>query len=70
MIAGRLSEFVSDQGGDHVGKARSFELYRRNLQAPDVITFDELLARAEALVAHLERDEEQSETPASAEATL
>ncbi|MGZ3388906.1 MAG: hypothetical protein ACXVCF_04880 [Isosphaeraceae bacterium] len=28
-------------------KLRSFELFRRNLQEPEVMTFDELIARAE-----------------------
>jgi hypothetical protein len=32
-----------------VDKIRSFEQYRRNLTAPEVITYDELYARAEWL---------------------
>ena len=35
------------QHGVHRPKYESFELYRRNLYEPEVITFDELLARAE-----------------------
>ena len=50
VVAGRLSEFASPEGGHHVGKIRSFELYRRNLLDPEIVTFDELLARARALV--------------------
>jgi len=34
-------------GGVHRAKYESFELYRRNLYEPEIITFDELLARAE-----------------------
>ncbi|MDQ0382008.1 Shedu anti-phage system protein SduA domain-containing protein [Amycolatopsis thermophila] len=34
-------------GGVHRGRYQSIELYRRNLDEPEVITLDELLARAE-----------------------
>lgn len=51
VVIGSLSEFVNpDTGGHSEAKIRSFELYRRNLQEPVVLTFDELLARAEALL--------------------
>lgn len=33
--------------GVHAAKYQSFELYRRNLYEPEIVTFDELLARAE-----------------------
>jgi hypothetical protein len=46
LIVGHLSE-LRGTGGVHADKFRSFELYRRNLGEPEVITFDELLARAE-----------------------
>lgn len=54
VVAGQLSEFVSAAGGHSEAKIRSFELYRRSLEEPEVITFDELLARAEALVDSLD----------------
>jgi hypothetical protein len=50
LIIGRLSEFVSETGGHHRDQITSFELYRRHLADPEVITFDELLARAEWIV--------------------
>ena len=50
LIVGRLAELQGTAGGDHVDKIRSFELYRRNVWEPEVITFDELLARAEWVV--------------------
>lgn len=50
LIVGRLSEFVNDQGHHHPEKIRSFELARRHLQEPEILTFDELLARAEWIV--------------------
>jgi hypothetical protein len=50
LVVGRLSEFVTEGGGHHRGKITSFELHRRHLQEPEVITFDELLARAEWIV--------------------
>lgn len=46
LIVGRLDE-LRGQSGVHPAKYQSFELYRRNLYEPEVITFDELLARAE-----------------------
>ncbi len=46
LIAGNLEQMRGD-GGVHRAKYESFELYRRNLYEPEIITFDELLARAE-----------------------
>jgi len=51
LLIGRTSEFRGESGGDHLAKVRSFELYRRHMQEPEIITFDELLARAEWNVA-------------------
>lgn len=47
LIIGDLRQLIADAGGVHVDKHRSFELHRRNLYEPEIITFDELLARAE-----------------------
>lgn len=47
VIVGSLVELTGSSGGAIPDKVRSFELFRRNLQEPEVITFDELLARAE-----------------------
>jgi hypothetical protein len=52
LIIGKLSEFRNDQGHHHPEKIRSFELARRHLQQPEVVTFDELLARAEWIVSN------------------
>lgn len=49
LIAGRLDSLFGEQGGLHPEKVRSFELLRRNTVAPEVMTYDELLARAEWL---------------------
>ena len=54
VVAGRLDEFTNGDGDEHIAKIRSFELYRRNLQYPEVLTYDEVLARAEASIARLE----------------
>lgn len=35
------------RGGDHVAKIRSFELFRRSISDIEILTYDELLARAE-----------------------
>jgi Domain of unknown function (DUF4263) len=50
LIAGSLTEFIGEAGGINPDKYLSFELYRRHMDEPDIITFDELLARAEGLV--------------------
>jgi hypothetical protein len=50
LVIGQLSQFTNDLGAHHPEKIRSFELARRNLQEPEVLTFDELLARAEWIV--------------------
>jgi hypothetical protein len=55
LIVGDLSQLRGDSGV-HPAKFRSFELYRRNLYEPEIITFDELLARAEWHVTLAERD--------------
>lgn len=47
VIVGNLKEVTGDLGGPIPDKFRSFELFRRNLHEPEVITFDELVARAE-----------------------
>jgi hypothetical protein len=49
LIIGMLDQFIGKRGGHDVARFRSFELYRRNLVEPEVITFDELLAKAEYL---------------------
>ena len=50
LIIGNLNELVGTDGGHHADRIRSFELCRRHLIEPEVITFDELLARAEWVV--------------------
>jgi hypothetical protein len=50
---------------DTVPKKRSFELFRRQLHGVEILTFDELLARAEELVA-LQRDGSTGDEPLTA----
>ncbi|MDV3131446.1 Shedu immune nuclease family protein [Mycobacterium sp. 29Ha] len=47
VIAGRLDQLTGSAGGPIADKFRSFELFRRNLHEPEIVTFDELVARAE-----------------------
>ncbi|RWQ69652.1 MAG: DUF4263 domain-containing protein [Mesorhizobium sp.] len=49
VICGRLSEFQEEHGVNE-RKFRSFELYRRNLIRPEIVTFDELYERARFIV--------------------
>ncbi len=50
LIIGSLNDLRGAGGGVHSDKFRSFELYRRNITAPEIVTFDELLATAEWFV--------------------
>jgi hypothetical protein len=54
LIVGHLGQLQGAGGGVITAKLRSFELYRRNLYEPEILTFDELLARAEWLLAEAE----------------
>lgn len=47
VVVGSLAELVGPSGGALRDRVRSFELFRRNLQEPEIMTFDELVARAE-----------------------
>lgn len=47
VIAGTLDEFLGGAGGGHQDRITSFELFRRQLQEPEILTFDEILSRAE-----------------------
>lgn len=49
VIAGSLAEFAGEAGVSE-DRLRGFELYRSNLQQPEVFTFDELLERARHIV--------------------
>lgn len=51
LIVGNLSELV---GNDD--KIACFELYRRNIRAPEIVTFDELFHRAKFIVANISRE--------------
>lgn len=60
LIVGHMDEIAPD-GAVDPDKFRSFELYRRNLYEPEIVTFDELLARAEWHVAEAERESQSGE---------
>jgi len=51
LVVGKLDEFKSEHGvNSH--KYRSFELFRKNIVSPEIITFDELYERAKYIVAN------------------
>lgn len=60
LLIGSLDQLTGAAGGPIPEKYRSFELLRRNLYEPEVLTFDELLARAEW---HLEMAERVDPSP-------
>ncbi|RYG99732.1 MAG: DUF4263 domain-containing protein [Alphaproteobacteria bacterium] len=51
LVIGDMAELVGN--GD---KVACFELYRRHMRAPEIITFDELYHRASCIVANISRD--------------
>ncbi|MGV9662289.1 Shedu immune nuclease family protein [Nocardia niigatensis] len=51
LVIGSLNSLRGEKGGFHQDKIRSFELFRRELVEPEVLTFDELLSGAEWIVA-------------------
>lgn len=51
LVIGSLSEFMGEHGVN-AEQYRSFELYRRNTNWPEIITFDELYERASHIVNH------------------
>ncbi|MFE3753559.1 Shedu immune nuclease family protein [Nocardia tengchongensis] len=50
LIVGNLASLRGKGDGVHEDRFRSFELFRRNLSEPEVVTFDELLERAKWIV--------------------
>lgn len=51
VVIGSLQEFVKD-GYINEQKFSSFELFRRNITNPEIVTFDELFERAKNIVEH------------------
>jgi len=49
LLVGKLSEFVHEHGVNQ-NKFRSFELFRKNILEPEIITFDELYERAKFII--------------------
>ncbi|MGW4393838.1 Shedu immune nuclease family protein [Amycolatopsis nivea] len=61
LVIGHLDQLRGQAGGHHLDRIRSFELYRRQLHEPEIVTFDELLARAEWHVTAAESEAADSE---------
>lgn len=51
LVIGSLAQFQTEAGINE-SKLKSFELYRRNVHSPEIITFDELFYRARFIVEH------------------
>ncbi|MBA2589661.1 MAG: DUF4263 domain-containing protein [Alphaproteobacteria bacterium] len=56
LVVGNTTEL---QGNDD--KIACFELYRKNIRSPEILTFDELLYRARFIVQNISRDAASSE---------
>ena len=53
LVIGSLEEFRTENGVNR-DKYRSFELFRKNISSPEIITFDELFERAKFIIARNE----------------
>jgi hypothetical protein len=53
LVIGNLGQFEAEHGINE-DKYRSFELFRRNVTNPEILTFDELYHRARFIVEHAE----------------
>ena len=53
LVIGNLEQFAGEHGVNEK-KLRSFELYRKNIVSPEIITFDELYERAKFIVEYSE----------------
>lgn len=56
VVIGSLGEFQTEHGINEQ-KFSSFELFRRNMVNPEIITFDELFERSKFIVRHSEEEE-------------
>lgn len=61
VVIGCLDEFISNNGINEQ-KFSSFELFRRNVMNPEIITFDELYERAMFIVQHSEAEKPFSQS--------
>lgn len=57
VVVGDLHQFVSEYGVNQQ-KYSSFELFRKNLLTPEIITFDELFERAKCIVQYSEVEDQ------------
>lgn len=55
VVIGSLQEFLTEHGINEY-RFSSFELFRRNIANPEIITFDELFERAKFIVKHSENE--------------
>ena len=49
LVIGSLSDFTNEHGTNE-DQYRSFELYRKNIMTPEILTFDELFERTKYIV--------------------
>ena len=53
LVIGNLNEFTNGHGVNE-DQYRSFEIYRKNILSPEILTFDELYERTKYIVQHNE----------------
>ena len=53
LVIGSLNQMI-DGGGVHYPRYRSFEAFRRSIREPEIVTYDEILCRAKAVLSSME----------------
>ena len=70
LIIGSLSEFTTDKGINEE-KLSSYELFRKNISNPEIITYDELFERAKFIVANVNTStSEEGDKPENQKPTM
>jgi hypothetical protein len=59
VITGSLAQFKDESGSINEDMYTAFQLYRNNLNNPQIITYDELLARVENIIENVEHENAQ-----------
>lgn len=67
LVVGSLNQFLRD-GAPNVEMFESFERFRRSLRDPEIVTFDELFARA-AMSLALAGDDQSNQVPPGSDST-
>ncbi len=63
LVIGNMNQFIKDANNISEDMYRSFELFRKNLTNPEIITYDELYERAKFIVENDEKEQMMIKEP-------